>query len=127
MVSEPRTHLTGVEPQLLTTDLERALAAMQAMGFETAFVYGEPPFYAQVRRDGVRLNYRLVDRMPADPDLIRQDSLLAASITVSGITGLFEAFQQAGVAFHQELRAEPWGAKTFIVQDPDGNLLLFAE
>jgi hypothetical protein len=24
------------------------------------------------------------------------------------------------------LRKEPWGAETFIVKDPDGNLLLFA-
>ena len=24
------------------------------------------------------------------------------------------------------LRAEPWGARTFIVADPDGNLILFA-
>jgi hypothetical protein len=34
--------------------------------------------------------------------------------------------QSAGVVFHQTLRKEPCGAKTFIVRDPDGNLLLFA-
>jgi hypothetical protein len=28
--------------------------------------------------------------------------------------------------FFQTLRKEPWGAKTFIVKDPDGNLLLFS-
>jgi Histidinol dehydrogenase len=32
----------------------------------------------------------------------------------------------AGIAFFQTLRKEPWGAETFIVKDPDGNLLLFA-
>jgi hypothetical protein len=30
------------------------------------------------------------------------------------------------VTFAQPLQREPWGAKTFIVKDPDGNLLLFA-
>jgi len=30
------------------------------------------------------------------------------------------------VRFHQELKTEPWGARTFIVKDPDGNLILFA-
>jgi len=35
-------------------------------------------------------------------------------------------FQAPGVAFFQTLRREPWSAKTFIVKDPDGNLLLFA-
>jgi hypothetical protein len=30
------------------------------------------------------------------------------------------------VPFHQTLKQEPWGATTFIVIDPDGNLILFA-
>jgi uncharacterized glyoxalase superfamily protein PhnB len=34
--------------------------------------------------------------------------------------------QAAGVRFHQTLRTEPWGARTFIVRDPEGNLILFA-
>jgi hypothetical protein len=39
---------------------------------------------------------------------------------------LYLEYQAAGVAFHQTLRTEPWGARTFIVRDPDGNLILFA-
>jgi hypothetical protein len=35
-------------------------------------------------------------------------------------------FQAAGVAFRQTLKTEPWGARAFIVEDPDGNLLCFA-
>jgi uncharacterized glyoxalase superfamily protein PhnB len=42
------------------------------------------------------------------------------------IKRLFLEFQAAGVTFFQALRKEPWGAKTVIVKDPDGNLLLFA-
>jgi hypothetical protein len=30
------------------------------------------------------------------------------------------------VEFHQTLKQRPWGARNFIVRDPDGNLLLFA-
>ena len=37
-----------------------------------------------------------------------------------------ELLERAGVAFHQPLKTEPWGARTFVVRDPDGNLLLFA-
>jgi hypothetical protein len=39
---------------------------------------------------------------------------------------LFLEFQNAGVTFFQSLKREPWGARDFIVRDPDGNLLLFA-
>jgi hypothetical protein len=28
--------------------------------------------------------------------------------------------------FFQRLETEPWGARNFVVKDPDGNLLLFA-
>ena len=32
----------------------------------------------------------------------------------------------AEVPFHQPLNTEPWGAGTFVVSDPDENLILFA-
>ncbi len=52
--------------------------------------------------------------------------LLAASITQEDAQPLFVEYQRAGVEFVQTLMAEPWGARTFIVRDPDRNLLLFA-
>jgi uncharacterized glyoxalase superfamily protein PhnB len=82
-----------------------------------------------VKRDGARLNLRCVDRPLIDPELKERESLLAAAITVETadeIKQLFLEFQSAGVAFHQTLKREPWGAKDFILRDPDGNLLLFA-
>jgi uncharacterized glyoxalase superfamily protein PhnB len=39
--------------------------------------------------------------------------------TQEEIKQLFLEFQSAGVEFFQTLRREPWGAKTFIVMDPD--------
>jgi len=52
--------------------------------------------------------------------------LLAATITLEDAKPLFREYQEAGVEIAQPLRSEPWGAKTFVVRDPDGNLLLFA-
>lgn len=39
---------------------------------------------------------------------------------------LFVRYRDAGVEFHRSLTVERWGATTFIVRDPDGNLILFA-
>jgi uncharacterized glyoxalase superfamily protein PhnB len=39
---------------------------------------------------------------------------------------LFLEFQSANATFSQTLKKQPWGARNFIVKDPDGNLLLFA-
>jgi uncharacterized glyoxalase superfamily protein PhnB len=52
--------------------------------------------------------------------------VLAATVTTDDAEGLFRELEAAGVAFIQSLRTEAWGARTFIVADPDGNLILFA-
>ncbi len=122
--------LTAAIPQLFVSDIAASCTFFTGkLGFAVAFVYGEPPFYAQVKRGGAQIALRHVDRevmnkiataMKADVDM------LAASISVDELQALYSEFQTAGVAFHQELRTEPWGARTFIVRDPDGNLILFA-
>jgi uncharacterized glyoxalase superfamily protein PhnB len=56
----------------------------------------------------------------------RREHLLSATIVVEAINPLFLEYQAAGASFHQTLRTEPWGARTFIVSDPDGNLIAFA-
>ena len=61
-----------------------------------------------------------------DPQLRDKEDLLSASITLDDAKPLYLEYQAVGVAFHQTLRTEPWGARTFIVRDPDGNLILFA-
>ncbi len=125
-----RPVLTAAEPQLFVSDIKAACDFFTAkLGFSVAFIYGEPPFYGQVQRDAARLNLRHVDAPLVDPALRDRESLLSASITVGtaeDITQLFLEFQAAGVTFAQPLKHEPWGAKDFIVQDPDGNLVLFA-
>ena len=128
--TQAKAVLTAAEPQLFVGDLKAACDYFtQKLGFSVVFVYGEPPFYGQVKRDGARLNLRCVDRPVIDVELREREDLLSAAITVGTadeIKQLFLEFQAAGVTFHQGLMRQPWGAKNFIVKDPDGNLLLFA-
>jgi len=119
--------LTAAEPQLFVRDIAVASEFYsQKLGFSVAFIYGEPPFYAQVVRDGARLNFRQVDGAVLDTIRRATDELLAATITLEDAKPLFVEYQHAGVEFVQSLKSEPWGARTFMVRDPDGNLLLFA-
>lgn len=122
--------ITAAEPQLFVTDIKAACDFFtRKLGFGVIFTYGEPPFYAQVGRDAARLNLRCVATPLIDAALRDREQLLAASLTVASaeaIKALFLEYQAAGVNFYQTLRREPWGAKGFIVKDPDGNLLLFA-
>jgi uncharacterized glyoxalase superfamily protein PhnB len=56
----------------------------------------------------------------------REPDALSATVTLIDPKALFLELQAAGIAFHQTLRTEPWGARTFVVRDPDGNLVAFA-
>jgi uncharacterized glyoxalase superfamily protein PhnB len=122
--------VAGAEPQLFVADIRTSCEFFRAkLGFAIAFTYGEPPFYAQVRREGARINLRCVDRPVIDADLRDREQLLSASVTVATaeeIKALFLEFQAASATFFQTLKREPWGVRDFIVKDPDGNLLLFA-
>jgi uncharacterized glyoxalase superfamily protein PhnB len=122
--------LSAVEPELFVADITAACAWFtDKLGFKVAFTYGEPPFYGQVRRDNVPINLRLVCEPVYVGDIREREELLAASLTVESaaeIKQLFLQYQAAGVDFFRPLKQEPWGARNFIVRDPDGNLLLFA-
>lgn len=121
------TVLTGAEPQLYVRDIAASSEFyVQKLGFSVAFSYGEPPFYAQLFRDGARLNLRWVDKPVIDPRRRDAEQLLSAAITLDDAKPLFLEYQAAKVEFAESLKSQPWGARTFIVRDPDGNLILFA-
>lgn len=120
--------LIAAEPQLLVTDMQAALDHYtDGLGFRIAFTWGEPVVYAQVVREGAQLNLRQVDG-PVFAEAFRQaeGDVLSATVTTDDVEGLYREFTDAGLAFHQALCTEPWGARTFIVADPAGNLILFA-
>jgi uncharacterized glyoxalase superfamily protein PhnB len=126
----PRPILSSTEAQLFVADIKASCDFYtNKLGFTVAFVYGDPPFYGQVTRDQARLNLRVVGEPVFAGDIREREHLLSASLTVATadeIKQLFLSFQEAGVRFGQTLKKEPWGARTFVVMDPDGNLILFA-
>jgi catechol 2,3-dioxygenase-like lactoylglutathione lyase family enzyme len=125
-----RPIIAAIAAQLFVADIKASCDFFtQKLGFSIVFTYGEPPFYAQVKRDRALLNLKCVDYPVMDPALRDRESLISADMAVDTheeIKQLFLEFQAAGIPFFQTLRKEPWGAKTFVVKDPDGNLLLFA-
>ncbi len=122
--------LNAVEPQFYVADVKVSCDFYTGkLGFAVAFLYGDPPYYGQVFRDQVRLNLRLVCEPVFAGHVRSREDLLSATITLARAEEteeLFLSYQSAGVTFHQALRTEDWGAQTFVVSDPDGNLILFA-
>ncbi len=126
----PRPVLRSTSAQLFVADIKASCDFFtDKLGFAVDFVYGDPPFYGQVKRDNALLALRLVCEPVFVGDVREREHLLSASLTVATsheIKRLFLDYQAAGVRFHHVLRTEPWGARNFIVLDPDGNLILFS-
>lgn len=123
--------------RLVTTEAHIYVADIRAacdfytrtLGFEIAFLFGDPPTYGQVQRGEGRLAMRLVCSPVIAADVREREELLSASFTVgcaADIRALFAEFEASGAPFRQRLERKSWGALNFIVRDPDGNLVLFA-
>jgi 16S rRNA G966 N2-methylase RsmD len=98
-----RPTLTSIATHLYVRDIRTSIGVfITRLGFNTDFVYGDPPFYAQVSRDQAHLALRSTD----EPVFVRDtdENLLSASITLATaaeIQQLFADYQAAGVPFHQ--------------------------
>ncbi|MCE0498821.1 MAG: VOC family protein [Methylacidiphilales bacterium] len=119
-----KTRLHIAYPMVFVTDFAKAVAYYKTkLRFKVDYLYGEPPFYGMITRDGASFHLRHVDKQPMDRS---EEDLLTAVILVEGIKSLFLEFKANGTEFHQTLKLQPWGTSDFIVKDPDGNLLSFA-
>lgn len=121
-------HMDYVEPCLLVSDIRQTCGYFESkLGFDVLFTYGEPSFYGVIARDSVRLALRQVDQYIVD-DHTRsnaEEELLSVGIAVQAIETIYREFVDAGADFFQALRIEPWGKKSFVIRDPDGNLVAF--
>ena len=118
--------LLGAHPQLFVSDVEASCRFFVAkLGFTVAFKYGKPVFSALVQRDSAGLNLRYVHAPVFNRNGDRD--LLSASIPVENVKALYSEYLTVGAPMAQRLKKQPWGADDFIVRDPDGNLVHFAQ
>lgn len=117
--------LAAAVPNLFVGDFARALDWYTGrLGFRTVFTYGTPAYYGHVARGAAVLALRHVDRPALDHS--GGPELLSAYIETTEVGELYAAIRDGGAELFASLRAEPWGARSFIVRDPDGNLVCFS-
>jgi uncharacterized glyoxalase superfamily protein PhnB len=121
-----RPRVLVARPFVFVRDVRAACAYyVDVLGFTLAFDYGSPPFYAEVERDGVRMCIRHSDDPIVDPARAKREDLILASFEVTDAKALYLELQHTGAMFAQTLRTEPYGTRSFIIEDPDGNRILF--
>jgi catechol 2,3-dioxygenase-like lactoylglutathione lyase family enzyme len=120
------TQITGIAPQFLVDDLDRAIAYYRdRLGFELDFTYQS--FYAGVSRNGFSIHLKHAPKLAADRAHRKQHEHLDAYISVAGIRDLFSELQMRGAEVIKTLEERPWACVDFYVEDPDGYILCFSE
>jgi uncharacterized glyoxalase superfamily protein PhnB len=120
------TRVTGIAPQFLVDDLERAISYYcDKLGFELEFRY--EGFYAAVTRDGAAIHLKCAPKMAAEREHRRKNEHLDAYISVVGARELFREIQARGAQVTKPLEERPWACVDFYVEDPDGYILCFSE
>src|SRR3954469_12041721 len=120
------TQITGIAPQFLVDDLDRAIAFYRdRLGFELDFKYES--FYAGITRDGFAIHLKQAPKLAAERAHRKQHEHLDAYISVSGVRALCSEFQERGAELLKPLEQRPWACLDFYVEDPDGYVLCFSE
>jgi catechol 2,3-dioxygenase-like lactoylglutathione lyase family enzyme len=126
MESRSAVQITGIAPQFLVDDLDRAIAYYrEKLGFGLDFEYDS--FYASVSRDGFALHLKHAPKIAADRVHRKQNEHVDAYVSVSDARGLFGELQKRGAQVIRPLEERPWACLDFYVEDPDGYLLCFSE
>jgi catechol 2,3-dioxygenase-like lactoylglutathione lyase family enzyme len=126
MESRSAAQITGIAPQFLVDDLDRAIAYYrEKLGFELDFEYDS--FYASVSRDGFAVHLKHAPKIAADRVHRKQNEHVDAYVSVSDARGLFGELQKRGAEVIRPLEERPWACLDFYVEDPDGYLFCFSE
>jgi uncharacterized glyoxalase superfamily protein PhnB len=118
--------LKNVTPILFVSDVVRSAQFFRdKLGFAIDFLYGSPPFYGAVSRDGACLHLRFVHEPVFADAAAREESLIVATIETDDVQALFAEYVARGADIAQPLVKQDWGGTDFQVRDPDGNVVSF--
>jgi ribosomal-protein-alanine N-acetyltransferase len=111
-----------VEPTLDVFDVERSIRFYtEKLGFTVAFTYGDPPVYAAVKSSpwsaGARIRLR---RVEPGQTVTRPAEVI---MTLDEVEDYHRRIAPLGIT--TALETEPWGAREFALEDPDGHKLRF--
>jgi hypothetical protein len=109
---------THAVPILPASNIPASMAFYDKLGFQRIW---EDIEYGILRRDNIELHLaKCVDPRVAENSTCR--------FLVSGIEELYEVYSMLNVIHpNYPLQVEAWGAQSFGIQDPDGNLVKFVE
>lgn len=121
-----KARIHSAVPVIATDDVQASVEYfVRTLGFDADFVWGDPPVYAGVTSGEVEIYFA---KDPATAAAIRQHALAPdLFLWVRGIDALYAQHTAAGATIAEPLTDKPWGARQYVLRDPNGYHLKFAE
>jgi uncharacterized glyoxalase superfamily protein PhnB len=113
-------------PVISTADVRATIHHyVGVLGFTEHFVFGEPPVYAGVQRDGVLL---YITHDPAMAAMLKSRGLHPdIFLWVEDVDAVFAEHRARGAKIVEEVADRPWDARQYVLEDPNGYRLKIAE
>ncbi len=124
-----KAKITSSAPVLLVKDLPASVAYWRdKLGFTDQQIYGEPPYFAMVKRDNFTVMLAQVD---ADKNFIPNwqivEKMWNVYFWVDDVDSIYAEFQASGAIIDYSLYVAPHGVKEFGVQDLDDHDIAFGQ
>lgn len=123
-----KAKLTSHSPILLVKDvLESVKWYCEKCGFSLDSIYGEPPHFAIIQRDGNHLMFAKCDENKIVPNWKLVDKTSNVYFWTDNAEMLYKEFKETGATIDWDLCIQPYGVKEFGINDPDGYDVAFGE
>ena len=127
MTSPKRSRLRAVTPLFVVSDLQRALDFYEKkLGFVEPSVYGDPPCFAMLNRDGFDLMLSLAEK-PAHVHANGTHGAWDMYIAVADVASESASLREAGVRIEKGPTDTFYGMREIEVVDPDGHRICIAQ
>jgi len=123
-----KAKLTGSAPVLFVRDVKAAAEHYRdAMGFAFDKIWGEPPSFVILGRDGRNVILKQVGAEHVVPRWTISSGLWDMYFWVDDVEALYREFVARGAKIDYEICDQPYGCREFGTQDIDGHDIGFGQ
>jgi predicted enzyme related to lactoylglutathione lyase len=118
----------AVAPYLITADI-RSMAEYfcEQLGFDDAFMWGEPPYFCILMREGLSIMLRQAEGARPVPNRSVHDRSWDAYLWVRDAVAEHQARTASGAHIISELRTTYYYCREFEVETPEGHVICFSQ
>jgi catechol 2,3-dioxygenase-like lactoylglutathione lyase family enzyme len=118
--------ITGIVPQLRTTDLAASIRFYTTrLGFTLEFEYDD--FYAGLRIGGQVVHLKLVDEPDPSIEFVELGDHFHLYLQTDDVAADAERLRRAGVPFVKDVHETAWSTRELVIHDDQGRTLYFGQ